>query len=56
MKTGKKIHPSVKFNNDKDDPTKAGLTYTPVIEGYIADIEFVTPEDPQRYQGCISFT
>ncbi|MCI7715023.1 MAG: YSIRK-type signal peptide-containing protein [Lactobacillus johnsonii] len=45
---GKEIHPSVKFNNDKDDPTKAGLTYTPVIEGYIADIEFVTPEDPGK--------
>ena len=45
---GKEIHPSVKFNNDKDDPTKAGLTYTPVIEGYITDIEFVTPEDPGK--------
>ena len=45
---GKEIHPSVKFNNDPNDPTKAGLTYTPVIEGYIADIEFVTPEDPGK--------
>ncbi len=45
---GKEIHPSVKFNNDSNDPTKAGLTYTPVIEGYIADIEYVTPEDPGK--------
>ena len=45
---GKEIHPSVKFNNDPNDPTKAGLTYTPVIEGYIADIEYVSPEDPGK--------
>ena len=45
---GKEIHPSVKFNNDSNDPTKAGLTYTPVIEGYIADIEYVVPEDPGK--------
>lgn len=45
---GKELHSPVKFNNDPNDPTKAGLTYTPVIEGYIADIEFVTPEDPGK--------
>ncbi|MGI1820330.1 mucin-binding protein, partial [Lactobacillus johnsonii] len=45
---GKELHSPVKFNNDPNDPTKAGLTYTPVIEGYIADIKFVTPEDPGK--------
>ncbi len=45
---GKELHSPIKFNNDSKDPTKAGLTYTPVIEGYIADIEYVIPEDPGK--------
>lgn len=39
---GKELRAPIKFNND---PTKAGLTSAPIIEGYIADIEYVVPED-----------
>lgn len=39
---GKELRAPIKFNND---PTKAGLTSAPIIEGYIAYIEYVVPED-----------
>lgn len=42
---GKELRAPIKFNND---PTKAGLTSAPIIEGYIADIEYVVPEDPGK--------
>lgn len=43
---GNQIGAAVKFKNDIDDPTKAGRTDAPIIAGYIADIEYVVPEDP----------
>ncbi len=45
---GKELRAPIKFNNDPNDPTKAGLTSAPIIEGYIADIEYVVPEDPGK--------
>lgn len=42
---GKELRAPIKFNND---PTKAGLTSAPIIEGYIAYIEYVVPEDPGK--------
>lgn len=44
----KELRAPIKFNNDPNDPTKAGLTSAPIIEGYIADIEYVVPEDPGK--------
>ena len=43
---GNQIGDAVKFNNNLIDPTKAGRTDTPIIAGYIADIEYVIPENP----------
>ncbi|MEK2462490.1 mucin-binding protein [Lactobacillus gasseri] len=43
---GNQIGDAVKFNNNLTDPTKAGRTDAPIIAGYIADIEYVIPENP----------
>ena len=43
---GNQIGDAVKFNNNLTDPTEAGRTDTPIIAGYIADIEYVIPENP----------
>ena len=43
---GNQIGDAVKFNNNLIDPTKADRTDTPIIAGYIADIEYVIPENP----------
>ena len=43
---GNQIVDAVKFNNNLTDPTEAGRTDTPIIAGYIADIEYVIPENP----------
>ncbi|MDT9588076.1 mucin-binding protein [Lactobacillus paragasseri] len=40
---GNQIGDAVKFNNNLTDPTEAGRTDTPIIAGYIADIEYVIP-------------
>lgn len=43
---GNQIGDAVKFNNNLTDPIKAGRTDAPIIAGYIADIEYVIPENP----------
>ena len=43
---GNQIGDAVKFNNNLTDPTKAGRTDAPIIAGYIADIEYIIPENP----------
>ena len=43
---GNQIGDAVKFNNNLTDPTEAGRTEAPIIAGYIADIEYVIPENP----------
>lgn len=45
---GKELRVPIEFNNGPNDPTKARLTSAPIIEGYIADIEYVVPEDPGK--------
>ena len=43
---GNQIGDAVKFNNNLTDPIRAGRTDAPIIAGYIADIEYVIPENP----------
>ncbi|WP_434349696.1 mucin-binding protein [Streptococcus sp. KHUD_014] len=38
--------PTPQYNNDSQDPTKGGVTPTPVIPGYVTDILNVTPSNP----------
>ncbi|MFS9134168.1 hypothetical protein QM915_10025, partial [Streptococcus infantis] len=38
--------PTPQYTNDPNDPTKGGVTPTPVIPGYVTDIPSVTPNDP----------
>lgn len=43
---GKHIGNSIQFKNNVNDPTKAGRTDSPTIPGYIADVEYIIPENP----------
>ena len=38
--------PTPQYNNDSEDPTKGGVTPTPVIPGYVTDVPNVTPSNP----------
>ena len=38
--------PTPQYTNDPNDPTKGGVTPTPVIPGYVTDIPNVTPSNP----------
>ncbi|MDS4691366.1 hypothetical protein RK895_08485, partial [Streptococcus pneumoniae] len=38
--------PTPQYKNDPQDPTKGGVTPTPVIPGYVTDIPNVTPSNP----------